>query len=276
MAAKFMLKTEGELAAGTYQIGSRKSWPQFRDEYKDKVCCLMEPGTRRETISAIEHFERLVKPQRLSAIKSQTIASFVAKRSVEPSRRRKGLRVSPATVNKELRHIKSVLGTANDWGYLPQKPKVKMLREPEKMPLYVTAEHFAAIYKACEYATRPGTMRYAAADWWRALMVFTYMTGWRISEPLALQRDDLDLEAAFAITRHEDNKGRRDDRVPLHGVVVEHLRAIVGFDPVVFPWPHHRRTLDVEFQKIQLAAGIHLKCREASNTDHECTTSCHL
>ena len=71
MADKFLRKIEGELAAGTYQTNSRKTWPQFRTEYEEKVCCVMESGTRRETLAAINHFERLESPRRLSAVKSQ-------------------------------------------------------------------------------------------------------------------------------------------------------------------------------------------------------------
>ena len=81
--------------------------------------------------------------------------------------------------------------------------------------------------------------------------MFTYMTGWRISEPLALRRDDLDLDAGEAVTRAADNKGKRDDRVPLHPVVIEHLRAIQTFDDRVFVWEHHKRQLYDELLRIQ-------------------------
>jgi integrase len=81
----------------------------------------------------------------------------------------------------------------------------------------------------------PRGFPFAPADWWRALIVFQYMTGWRIGEPLALSRDHLDLEAGTAVTRADDNKGGRDDLVPLHSVVIEHLRKIASFEPVVFP-----------------------------------------
>jgi integrase len=86
------------------------------------------------------------------------------------------------------------------------------------------------------------------------------MTGWRISEILALRRDDLDLKAGTAITRAEDNKGKRDEAVNLHPVVVEHLRKLAGFTPNVFHWPHDRRTLQTEFAKLQEAAEIKLPC----------------
>jgi integrase len=61
----------------------------------------------------------------------------------------------------------------------------------------------------------PEGLPYPAADWWRGLIVAGYMTGWRISDLLGLRREDLDLEGGYAVTRFEDNKGKRDDRRPL-------------------------------------------------------------
>ena len=80
------------------------------------------------------------------------------------------------------------------------------------------------------------------------------------------------MDKGQAITRHEDNKGKRDDVVPLHPVVVDHLRKLVDFGEVVFYWPHHERTLWTDFARIQEAAGIHLPCHEK----HEHTPACHL
>jgi integrase len=110
------------------------------------------------------------------------------------------------------------------------------------------------------------------------------MTGWRIGEILALRWTDVDLDKGHAITRHTDNKGKRDEITPLHPVVIEHLKKIRAFHPNAFPWEHHRRTLDVEFAAIQDAAGIDLPCpatgkrrgEEWQEGDaHECTDACH-
>src|SRR5262249_40513101 len=90
--------------------------------------------------------------------------------------------------------------------------------------------------------------------------VMAYMTGWRISEILALRRDDLDLDGGFAITRAEDNKPKRDEKVKLHPVVIAHLKALPGFGPLVFPWPHNRTILQPQLASIQEAAGIRLPC----------------
>lgn len=51
------------------------------------------------------------------------------------------------------------------------------------------------------------------------------MTGWRISELLAVRRDAVDLDKGIA--EAEDNKGGREERVKLHPIVVEHLRRLV-------------------------------------------------
>jgi integrase len=131
-----------------------------------------------------------------------------------------------------------------------------MLKEPKKLPRYVTPEDFTKIYKACDKAKRPGGLPFVPEDWWRALLTFAYMTGWRIGEILALRREDLDLEAGTAITRAADNKGGRDELTPLHGVAVDHLKKIACFEPVVFPWYYHDRTLWTDFASIQDAAGI--------------------
>jgi len=254
-AERYRRKVEGELAAGTYQNNSRKTWKAFRQEWEEKIGEGMLPQTRRCTLDALKHFEAVINPQRVSAIRSQTIDEFITKRRKERGLS-EGSTVSPATVNKELRHLRAVLRVAVDWGYLGRAPKFRMVREPKKLVRYVTPEHFAAVYKACHVATRPANPNYTPEDWWKALLTMGYMTGWRVTEILALRWDDVSLDNATAITRWEDNKGKRDELVPLHRIVVEHLRRIIDFGPLVFFWNHDRRTLWVDFHRIQDEAGL--------------------
>jgi integrase len=271
-ALKLKKKTEAELLTGTYQIAAKIAWKDFRSEYEAKIVTGMGHGSRHVTLEALNHFERLIKPKRVAPIKTHTIDDYVARRRLEPGKK-KGDTVSPASINKELRHLRAALHIALEWKYLPAMPRVRMLREPGKLPTYVIPDHFAMIYGACEHARLPNDLPgITAADWWRGLMVMGYMTGWRISDMLGLDRDDLDLDAGTAITRWEDNKGKRDEKVKLHPVVVEHLRKLASFDPHVFPWNPSRRTLDKEFARIQEKAGIHLPCRKK----HEHTPACHV
>jgi integrase len=99
-----------------------------------------------------------------------------------------------------------------------------------------------------------------------------YMTGWRIGDLLSLRREDLDLDVGTAITRAQDNKGKRDELIKLHSVVLEHLRKTPNFGPMVFPWSHDRRSLLSEFARIQEKAGIKLVCPGR----HERTRFCHV
>lgn len=270
-AEKFARKIEGQLAAGVYQNDARKTWAEFFTEYKNRITAAMPSNSKLEVERALEHFGDIIKPAKIHGIKTQTIDQFVAERRQQQGRR-EGEIISPATVNKELRCLKAALRIANEWGYLPIVPKIRMLKEPQKLARFIEPKHFAEIYEACSAARRPAGLPYSPTDWWRGLLTFAYMTGWRISECLALRRADVDLDAARAITRAADNKGNRDEAVPLHPVVVEHLRGLGSFYPMMFPWAHHERTLWVEFADIQTAAGVHLDC----GRDHKHTDACHL
>jgi len=264
MAQKFARRVEGKIAAGCYENESRKTWSDFMVEFESRVLAIMEPRTRESTQDGLNHFERVIRPTRLRSITSTTIADYIAVRRLEKRGRKvihsdgksERLPVSPATINKELRTIRAALRKAERWGYLPKMPVFEFLRVPAKLPTYVTPEHFQAIYTACESARWPQGPPYAAADWWRGLIVAAYMTGWRISSLLALRREDVDLQTGIALSRAQDNKGRRDQQTPLHPLVIEHLQRLQCFSPLVFPWARDRRRLFEEFKRIQSTAGI--------------------
>jgi hypothetical protein len=111
--------------------------------------------TQDAAIDSLGHFYRIVKPGRVQSITTAMIDTFVAKRRPE-SGKKPGSVVSPATINKDLRHIKAALRVAHEWGYLPEVPKIRMVKEPQKLATYVTPEHFDLIYaKACDLATFP-------------------------------------------------------------------------------------------------------------------------
>ena len=272
VAEKLAAKIAAELLTGTFEDPSRKLWADFQAEYASRVLAGLAVRTRDAALISLGHFARLVNPQRVSTINARTISDFVGKRRLERGHKA-GSTISPASVNHDLRHIKAALNIAAEWGYLDKVPKVRMEKEPKKLPRFITGEHFAQVYEACTDARFPvGVVGVEPADWWRALLVMAYMTGWRISELRALRREDLDLEAGEAITRAEDNKGKRDERVKLHAVVVEHLKKVRTFGDTALPWPHDEKTLRVQFAELQEAAGIHLPCRGK----HVHTRYCHV
>jgi integrase len=170
--------------------------------------------------------------------------------------------------------LKAALTRAVDWGYLPALPKIRGPRQPEKLVRFVTDDHFGVIYeKACAAAKLPAEpgQAFTATQWWQALVVTAAMTGFRIKELLAIRREDLDFEAGTIITRRGDNKGKRDEILPLHPVVIEHLKQL-GDAEFPLRWPNSRRHLWTEWGRIQRVAGIHLQCIG----DHKHTDACHV
>jgi integrase len=271
-AEKLADKIHSQLIAGTYKDASKKTWEEFKTEWEARIGANMLPQTRRLTFDALAHFERIINPIRVASIKTQTIDDFIARRRLEPGKR-KGETIRPASINKELRHLRAVLRIADDWKYLPDLPRFRFIKEPGKLVTFVSPEHFAALYQVCEEAKRPADVPgVAPADWWRGLLVFCYMTGWRICEVLALRRSDVDLDAGWAVTRAADNKGKRDERIKLHPVVNDHLRKLTSFEPVVFPWHPNETALYKEFHRLQRVAGISIPCPH----QHEHTPRCGL
>jgi integrase len=257
LAFRHRRKVEAELLTGTYQNTSKKTWTEFRNQYETAVLTGEALRYREMTARALDNFERIIKPVKMSAVTEIALARFVATRRTEPGLRPKTT-VSPATVNKDLRHLRAAIRKAYRWGYLVKLPEFSdcFIREPEKLPTYVTPEDFAELYQAVKFARLPRNIPYPASDWWRALLMTAFMTGWRIGALLALRRADVDLEAGTAITQAEDNKGKRDQVIDLHPIVIEHMKAIPSFDARMFPWDHGRRMLFTEFARIQTVAQI--------------------
>ena len=128
----------------------------------------------------------------------------------------------------------------------------------KQLETFVSTEHFSAIYEACKSARFPNDLpNIEPADWWRGLLVMAFMTGWRISQLRALRWEDVDLENGTALSRADDNKGKRDTKIPLHPLTIEHLRKLEGsFERYVFAWNQHNRTLWSHFHEIQEAAKL--------------------
>ena len=273
-AEKRRRRIQAELDLGVHETLRKKSWKDFRKEYEDKQLPNLARQSSDQIKAALNHFERLCSPGRVETITTQTIDQFVAVRRKDRGKNPESL-VSPATINKDLRHIKAALKIAVDWEYLSKMPRIRMVKEPEKLVRYVTPEHFKVIYESASVLAvlpQASGQTYQSSQWWKALLATAYMTGWRISELLALRWDDVDLKAAEVITRHQDNKGNRDERVPVHPVVIDHLRQVPSFCQNVFPWQHDERQLWTEFGRLQREVGIHLICRDT----HEHTEACHV
>ena len=273
-ADKRLRRIQGELDLGVHQPQNKKTWEEFRAKYEADLLPGLAPRSQPLVKAALNNFQRIIQPRRMDGITTATIDTFVAKRRKEAGKK-PGSLTSPATINKDLRHLKAALRSAKRWKYLVEVPEIHFVKVPAKLPVFVTPEHLGVIYhKACALAKLPAKCdpHYTPKDWWQALIVTAYMTGLRINEMLSIKKPDLNLDEGKLTTRWFDNKGKRDETIPLHPLVVEHLRTLLGERELVFRWGHDYRTLWEEFGRIQREAGIHLYCPE----QHEHTAACHV
>ena len=255
VAEKFARKTEGQLAGGVYQSSSSKTWAQFVAEFDKVMAGRMKPGSMACSTISLGHFERIIHPKRVSSIKTKTIDAYVSARRLEGRcKHQETEQVASSTINKELRFLRAALRKAVKWGFLPVMPEIVFLRERRKIPTFVAPEAFAKLYGACERACEPEYI--CAADWWRAFLVTAYMTGWRVGSILSLRWADVDLDEGTALSRADDNKGGRDQRIDLHPLIIEHLRKIESFRPCVFDWGRSRHQLYRRWHALQRAAGV--------------------
>jgi integrase/recombinase XerD len=130
-------------------------------------------------------------------------------------------RCKPITVNSRLRVINAYLRWCAEEGYLTNRVKLPKLKEPEVLIEPWPAEE---VEKLVKYRARNSAKRRVQT---MALLIAD--TGLRISEVLALKREDIDL-GGLLITVHR-GKGGKDRAVPISFVGRKFLvRWLAGHD----------------------------------------------
>ncbi|NLX55874.1 MAG: tyrosine-type recombinase/integrase [Planctomycetaceae bacterium] len=247
-ARAYQSRLEAAANADEFTGTVKTSWAQARAEYDSDVMATRRSATQVQSRIALDHVERILRPTTVADISRAELTRFAAERVAEG--------VSKHTVNKDLRMLRAFLREAARRKYIFRAPEIPFLKAPGKVPTYVSPEAFSQLYAACCVATEPAEQGFTAEQWWQAYLVFLYLTGWRAWEPLALTKGDIEWTKARVFLRAELNKGDRDEVVPLHPLVIEHLEQIKSFGPHLLPWPLPRRKLWDIFHRIQDAAGV--------------------
>lgn len=261
-ANSFARTIEAELHLKTYARKSETTWDSFYREYCDSVVSQLSPSHGETTLRSLAPFVRIAKPRRMSAIDTRMLDSFISERKKERGRE-VGSTLSPAALHKELRYIRAALRIARDWGYITRLPKFRFPRVPETVKPWISLDEFGRVYDHCDAADLPVVPNVDTGDWWRAFVTTLFMTGWRVSQVRAIKWSNIDLDSGTILSPYAANKGRRDDFIPLHPVIREHIESIRGsFSDLVFPFVDahgitQSTTIQLKrFQQIQKAAEI--------------------
>ncbi|MBU1008480.1 site-specific integrase [Candidatus Dependentiae bacterium] len=187
---------EPELAGGA-------TFEKFAGEFLETYSKVNKRSWRRDVCSVVSlssSFGRVL----LRELTAQEVERFKAQRSAE---------VSPASVNRELACLKTLLTKAVEWGKLESNPaaQVKKLREaPPRERILAESESKRLIN--------------AAAPHLRRILIVLLNTGLRRGELLSLRWSDVDFGQGFIHVG--DSKNGKSRNVPINAAAAEVLREL--------------------------------------------------
>lgn len=248
---------EREIALAPYgqvlkPIDRQRTWSVTVDEF-----CAARGKLRKESIEAYRNcgkaFQLVVGDVPLVSVNSGMLERYVNAR-IESC--------ANATVNKELRHIRTILRWSHDRGYVREKVSFTKLfvREDFRLPITVPTKTFQAISKALD--DQKLVFSRQSADWWKAFLRTLHWTGCRRGELLLLRWNSIDLEKRELTVWATTSKGRQDRILPLSESLIARLRSwqtaseLGQPSDLVFPWVNGTRQLYDDFKSIQTAAGV--------------------
>jgi len=240
------------------------------------------PRTHEAYRETLAHWERLTTDPPLRSIDVETLAAFRDGLHNPPTdpppwvaggqllfafdlgRGRPMRPHRPATCNKHLRTVGAILAKAGPPGpgardalaVIDRVPWVRPLREERIARRAIPPEVLGLIYNAAMVADHPRLPGLRPADWWRALVLAAFTTGFRRGALLALRWSSIDLIRREITLPPELDKCGCGRRKPISGVLIDHLARIRTASPLVFPWTASGRTFDRQWYRIQAVAGL--------------------
>ena len=168
------------------------------------------------------------------------------------------------TVRNNLRFLQMLLEYAgpvgrhnrDGLGILKVVPWICPPRAEESEPKVVSFEHLSAVYEKADIMTVPQIPGIDPANWWRALLVFTFNVGLRSRALFGLEWKHIDLEQQVVKVPRGLMKSRRAITLPLNEIVFQHLLKIHTDRQYVFEWPYGKNHLMTNFHRLQWAAGV--------------------
>lgn len=126
-----------------------------------------------------------------------------------------GRPISPATVNRTMAALSTVLGSARKWGWIETVPYIRHLEEPKKRVTFLDREELTRLI-----AELPQNLAEIAS--------FAVLTGLRENNILGLQWRDVDMARGLCWVHADEAKGNKTISVPLSPDAVSVLQMRIG------------------------------------------------
>lgn len=111
LADQLASNLNAQFTLGISEDRTVRTWEEFRERLNKVYLDPMKPRSLRVAKECLAHFERIVRPNVMAGITAETIADFITTRRKENGKKKRE-KVSTASINKELRHIRAVLNRA--------------------------------------------------------------------------------------------------------------------------------------------------------------------
>ncbi len=197
------------VAMNSKRFDQRKLLRRFQDKGKPLTECFTEvltvktvdlrPATLRSYSSAARNFVRIIGDVGITEVCERKVDEFKLVRSKE---------VSAHSLNVDLRSLRALFATAHRWKYCETNPfeKVKLAKIPQVDPLYFTQDQLQTLIASISNET------------FRALILFGYFTGCRLSEIAHLTWDNIDFSQRMVSVKNSKEfttKSQRNRRIPI-------------------------------------------------------------
>jgi integrase len=208
---------EAERAAGLWEAElnahfgtGNDGWQHFRDRLRNEYLAPLSPKTYASYTTALNHFERLMKPSAVSEIDSSAISVFQS-RLIEEKRELTSIRTY-------LTHLRAIVNWAEQIGVLRKAPAVKLPRQATRRFMRgrpLTEPEYRAMRAAC---SKLGSHQRE----WQRFLDLLWLSGLRLGEAIIVSWDEPPIVVKLDATPYpqllffaEGHKARRDEAVPI-------------------------------------------------------------
>lgn len=183
--------------------------------------------------------------QRLSTITASRIEHYKASRLAGTTAF--GTPPTPATINRELQALRSMLILAERDGLIARRPHLAMLDELNQRDRTATPDEYQQIYEAMPPHLRP-------------ILTLCKELGLRTNEAVLLRADQIDWSTRMLTLTSTDTKTKRKRTLPMNDLVEHSLRGLQAGDGGRLFWhagkPLTRYVVWWNFRKAATALGI--------------------